>query len=94
MTDLESDSEPDDVDLCERWNEDEEEAVSDIIRQYEEEPVPVAKIQVPTVQGHSNALFNWLLHVLMFMQAAFHLSDNVIFYSIFSCFFLSSRAFL
>lgn len=52
----ESDSEPNDKDLCEIWNEDKEETVSDIIRQYKEEPVPDAEIQMETVQGHSKSL--------------------------------------
>lgn len=86
----ESDSEPNEEYLCEIWNEDEEETVSDIIRQYEEEPVPDAEIQMGTIQGHSRALSTWVLHFLMFMQASFHLSDNVVSYFIrfFHVFFL------
>ena len=38
------------------WNVDEE-TVSDIIGQHEEAPVPNPEIQVPTVQGHSNAFY-------------------------------------
>lgn len=61
--------------------------MSDIIRQYEEEPVPDAEIQTGTIQGHSKALSTWVLHFLMFMQASFHLSDNVVSY-LFMFFFL------